>query len=130
MGFPGGSVGKKKIFLQCRRPGSIPGLGRFSGEGNGNPFQCSCLGNPMDRGAWQATVHGVAGVGHNLVIKPPPIINYNNIYYTIYIYKNFINLSSDAWGGPLLSASYCPFFLSSSSSFIHSSSTKLVNASY
>ena len=39
---------------------SIPGSGRSPGEGNGNPFQNSCLGNPMDRGAWQATVHGVA----------------------------------------------------------------------
>ena len=41
-------------------PGSIPGLGRSPGEGNGNPLQYSCLENPMDRGAWQATVHGVA----------------------------------------------------------------------
>ena len=40
--------------------GSIPELGRPPGEGNGNPLQYSCLGNPMDRGAWQATVHGVA----------------------------------------------------------------------
>jgi len=40
--------------------GSIPGLGRFPGEGNGNPLQYSCLGNPMDRGAWWATVHKVA----------------------------------------------------------------------
>ena len=40
--------------------GSIPGWGRFSGEGNGNPLQYSCLENSMDRGAWQATVHGVA----------------------------------------------------------------------
>ena len=39
--------------------GSIPGLGRSPGEGNGNSLQCSCLENPMDRGAWQATVHGV-----------------------------------------------------------------------
>ena len=39
--------------------GSIPGLGRFPGEGNGNPLQYSCLENPMDRGAWWATVHGV-----------------------------------------------------------------------
>ena len=45
--------------------GSVPGLGRSSGEGNGNPLQYSCLRNPMDRGAWQATVHGVAKrVGH------------------------------------------------------------------
>ena len=40
--------------------GLIPGSGRSAGEGNGNPFQYSCLGNPMDGGAWQATVHGVA----------------------------------------------------------------------
>ena len=40
--------------------GSIPGLGRSSGAGNGKPHQCSCLENPMDRGAWWATVHGVA----------------------------------------------------------------------
>ena len=39
--------------------GLIPGLGRSSGEGNGNPLPYSCLGNPMDRGAWQATVHGI-----------------------------------------------------------------------
>ena len=38
--------------------GSIPGLGRFPGEGNGNPFQYSCLENSMDRGAWQAIVNG------------------------------------------------------------------------
>ena len=40
--------------------GLIPGLGRYPGEGNGNPLQCSCLENPMDRGDWQATVHGVS----------------------------------------------------------------------
>ena len=40
--------------------GSIPGSGRSHGEGNSNPLQYSCLGNPMDRGAWQITVHGVA----------------------------------------------------------------------
>ena len=40
--------------------GSIPGWGRFLGEGNGNPLQCSYLGNPMDREAWYATVHGIA----------------------------------------------------------------------
>ena len=43
-----------------RDSGSIPGSGRSSGERNGYPFQDSCLGNPMDRGAWQATVHEVA----------------------------------------------------------------------
>ena len=44
----------------ARDVGSILGSGRFSGEGNGNLFQHSCLGNPMDRGAWWNTVHGVA----------------------------------------------------------------------
>ena len=53
--------------------GSIPGFGRSPGEGNGKPLQYSCLENRMDRGAWQATVHGVARVGHDLVTKPPPI---------------------------------------------------------
>ena len=43
-----------------RDMGSIPGLGRSPGGGNGNPLQYSCLENPMDRGAWQATVHGIA----------------------------------------------------------------------
>ena len=38
----------------------IPGSERYPEKGNGNPLQCSCLGNPMDRGAWQATIHGVA----------------------------------------------------------------------
>ena len=42
------------------------------GEGNGNPLQYSCLEKPMNRGAWQATVLGVASVGHNLATKPPP----------------------------------------------------------
>ena len=43
----------------ARDTGSIPGSGRPPGEGNGNPLQCSCLGNPKDRGAWQATIHRV-----------------------------------------------------------------------
>ena len=43
-----------------RDMGSIPGLGRSTGEGNGNPLQYSSLENPMDRGAWRAAVHGVA----------------------------------------------------------------------
>ena len=59
MGFPGGSDGKS-VCLQCRRLELIPGLGRSPGEVNGNPFQYSCLENSMDRGAWQATVRGVA----------------------------------------------------------------------
>ena len=53
--------------------GLIPGLGRSPGEGNGNPLQYSCLGNPTDRGAWWAIVYGVTRVRHNLATKPPPI---------------------------------------------------------
>ena len=68
MVFSGGSVvknppaviGDEDLFL---------GLGRSPGGGNGNPLQCSCLGNPMDEGSWQTTVHGVAKVGYNLVTK-------------------------------------------------------------
>ena len=57
-GFSGGSEGKASA-CNAGDPGSIPGLGRSPGEGNGNPLQYSCLENAMDRGAWQATVHGV-----------------------------------------------------------------------
>ena len=57
-GFPGGSV-VKNLPANAGDTGLIPGLGRSLEEGNGNPVQYSCLGSPMDRGAWQATVHGV-----------------------------------------------------------------------
>ena len=56
--FPGGSV-TKTLPANEEDAGSIPGLGRPPGEGNVNPLQYSCLGNSMDRGAWQATVHRV-----------------------------------------------------------------------
>ena len=69
--FPGGSMVKNPP-ANARHTGSIPESGRSPGEGNGNPLQYSCLGNPMDRGSWQATVHGVARVRHDLVTKPPP----------------------------------------------------------
>jgi len=48
--------------------GSIPGLGSSHEEGNGNLLPYSCLENPMDRGAWQATVHGITRVGHDFVL--------------------------------------------------------------
>jgi len=70
LGFPHSSVGKSSA-CNAGGPDSIPGSERFSGEGNGNPFQYFCLENLMDRGAWQATVHRIARVGHNLVTKPP-----------------------------------------------------------
>ena len=56
-GFPGSSLGKE-FTCNAGDMGSIPGLGTSPGKGNGNPLQCSCLGNPMERGAWQATIHG------------------------------------------------------------------------
>ena len=59
MGFPGGSDGKASACI-AEDPGSILGWGGSPGEGNGNPLQYSCLENSMDRGVWQATVHGVA----------------------------------------------------------------------
>ena len=65
------SVGKESA-CSAGDPGSIPGSERSRGEGNGNLLQYSCLGNPMDRGAWQAIVHGVIRVGHDLATKPPP----------------------------------------------------------
>ena len=55
-----GGSDSKESACNTGDPGSIPGLGRSPGEGNGNPLQCSCLENPVDRGAWQATVDGVA----------------------------------------------------------------------
>ena len=58
-GFPGGSGGKESA-CNAGDPGSIPGLGRSPGEGNGYPLQDSCLENSMDRAAWWAPVHGVA----------------------------------------------------------------------
>ena len=58
MGFPDGSGGKVSA-CNVGDLGSIPGLGRSPGEGNGNPLQYSCLENPTDSGAWWATVHGV-----------------------------------------------------------------------
>ena len=59
MGFPGGSDGKASAY-NVEDHGSIPGLGRSPGEGNGDPLQYSCLRNPVDRGAWRAIVHGVS----------------------------------------------------------------------
>ena len=63
--FPGGADSKESA-CNAGDLGSIPGLGRSPGEGNGNPLQYSCLENPVDRGAWWATVHGVAKGGTRL----------------------------------------------------------------
>ena len=63
MGFPSSSVGKESV---CNAGDSISGLGRYPGEGKGNPLQYSCLENPMDRAAWQTIVYEIATVGHDL----------------------------------------------------------------
>ena len=72
MGFPGDSDSKESA-CNVGDLGLIPGLGGSPGEGNGNPLQYSCLENPIDRGAWRATVHEVAGGGQDLVTKLPPV---------------------------------------------------------
>ena len=58
-GLPGGSV-VKNLPASAGDAGSVPGSGRSPGEGYGNPLQDPCLGNPIGRGAWQGTAHGVA----------------------------------------------------------------------
>ena len=65
-------LSSKESACNTRDAGSVPGSGRSPEEGNGNPLQYSCLDNPMDRGAWWATVHGVTRVRHDLATKPPP----------------------------------------------------------
>ena len=71
MGFPQSSVGKSFAYNAGDR-GSTTGSGRSPGEENGSPLQYSCLENSMDKGAWQAIVHGITRVRHDLVTKPPP----------------------------------------------------------
>ena len=68
LGFPGGSLAKNPP-ANAGDVGLLSELGRSHGEGNSDSLQYSCLENPMDRGAWQATVHGVTRVRHNLVTK-------------------------------------------------------------
>ena len=69
--FPCSSVSKESN-CNAGDPGSIPGFERSPGEVNGNHLQYSCLGNPIDRGVCQVTVHGVARAGQNLATKTPP----------------------------------------------------------
>jgi len=66
--FPGGSVSKEST-CNAGHLGLIPGLGRSPGGGHGNPLQCSCLENPMDRGTWWATVHRVTKSWHSWATK-------------------------------------------------------------
>ena len=68
-----GLVGKESACNEGDQ-GLFPGSGRSHGEGNGNSLQYSCLENLMDREAWQATVHEVARIGHDLATEPPPAV--------------------------------------------------------
>ena len=65
MGFPDSSAGKEST-CNVENLGSVPGLGRSPGEGNGYPLEYSCLENSKDRGAWQATVNGIRNSGTRL----------------------------------------------------------------
>ena len=80
--YPGDTVVKNLLEMQeatCNAGdlGLIPGLGQSPVEGNGKPVQYSCMGNHMEREAWWATFHGIAGVSHNLATKPPPLSSNN-----------------------------------------------------
>ena len=77
-GFPGGSDGKETA-CNAGDLGSIPGSGRSPAGGQGNPLQYSFLENSMDKRAWQATVHGVTRVGHDLATKLPPYMYIHTI---------------------------------------------------
>jgi len=74
--------GGKKSTCQCRRCGSIPGLGRSPGGENGTLLQYSSLENPMDRGIWQATIHGVAK-SHTLLSMHSKMLSSRIPYYHI-----------------------------------------------
>ena len=81
-GFCGGSDGNKCAY-NAGDPGSISGSRRTPEEGNGNPLQYSCLVNPMARGAWQATVHGVS--------KSGTWVSDEDIIRKLYVWKYLIN---------------------------------------
>ena len=81
------SSNSKESACYAGDQGSIPGSGRSSGEGNGNPLQCSCLGNPMDRGAWWATVCGVTELDRTEQLTH----TYTHIIYNIYICIHAVN---------------------------------------
>ena len=79
LGFPGGSEVKNPP-INSGDMRLIPGSGRSPGEGNGNPLQYSCLGNPMDRGAWKATVHRVT---HSRTTTESKNWDWSSVYTTL-----------------------------------------------
>ena len=81
MGFPGVSV-VKNLPANAADVGPVPGLGRPLGEANGSPLQYSCLGNSMDKGAWQTTVREVTRVGQDLATKQQQ--QFQNMLYALF----------------------------------------------
>ena len=98
MGFPGGSNGKE-FTCNVGDLGLIPGLGRSPGEGNGYPLQYSCLENSMDRGAWQATVHGAAELDTTEQLSLS--LSFTSFQYTIHSWIILLKLLS-SWRYTLL----------------------------
>ena len=86
--------------------GSIPGLGRAPGGGTGNPLQYSCLENPMDRGAWPATVHGIAESDMTEMTEHTYVLYYMYVSVLYYIYIIMYNTRSHSgdlgWSSPAL----------------------------
>ena len=101
LGFPDGSAVKKRpTACNAGDVVSSPGSGR-SGEGNGNAHQCSCLGNPMERGAWRATIHWVSRAGHDWATKPlpsPQCLLCSPASHSIYFHESAYVMTFPPWG--------------------------------
>ena len=97
--FPGGSDSKASVY-NAGDPGSIPGSGRSAGEGNGDPLQYYCLENPMDRGTWYATVHGVAKSRTRLS---------DFIYLLTYLFRLVYVVPNNPWSVEWVKFDFCSF---------------------
>ena len=82
----------KEFACNAGDTGSIPGSGWSLGEGNGNPVQHACLGNPMNRGVWWATIHGITRFGYDLVTKPPPPPVIRTISSSVLVNDNIVQI--------------------------------------
>ena len=112
LGFLGGSVVEDPPVNagDTGDLGSIPGSWRAPGEGNGNPPQYSCLGNPMDRGAWRATAHGVAKSWTELKQLSTHssfreiVLNWGKFYFPAHIWQNLVTVLVVTIGEALLAS--------------------------
>ena len=101
--------------------GLIPGLGRSPGKGNSNPLQYSCLGNPMDRGAWWAAVPGIARVRHNLVTEQQQqkfrvwCSSLDDKLHGLLSYMTEFRTADDLFRSAFTSLSHCPGYFTSRS---------------